>query len=335
MQSLSACQMVEAMKPNKKKLPETREEWLADRAAGLGGSDAGAVLSINPYKSAYTLWAEKTGLISGEVKETEAIRIGNDLEDYVARRFTKETGKKVRKSGYSYQSKERPWMLANIDRFVIGENAGLECKTANLFKEGEYRAGTVPPQYYAQCLHYMAVMGFDRMYLAVLVLQRGFFTYEIDRADPAVESDIQALIAAEDCFWNGCVKANLPPEADGSESTSKTLDQLHYKAAVRSGEVADLRGFDRDLEMIEDLKQQIKRLTNDKKEYENQIKKKMISASAVYGNGSDYRVDWKPQEKTLIDSTRLKAERPEIAAEYSKVSKSQPFYVKAIKIGKD
>ena len=39
----------------------SKEEWLALRKKlGVGGSEAGAVIGMNPYKSAYTLWAEKT-----------------------------------------------------------------------------------------------------------------------------------------------------------------------------------------------------------------------------------------------------------------------------------
>ena len=78
----------------KHKLPKTREEWLYDRLKGIGGSDVGAVLGLNKYKSAYTLWAEKCGLLQDEEEDNEAMRVGRDLEQYVADRFTEATGKK-------------------------------------------------------------------------------------------------------------------------------------------------------------------------------------------------------------------------------------------------
>ena len=84
----------------KHKLPSTREEWLSKRLKGIGGSDAGSILGFNPYKSAYTLWCEKTGRIHNDI-DNESMRLGRDLEDYVAQRFTEATGKKVRKSGFS------------------------------------------------------------------------------------------------------------------------------------------------------------------------------------------------------------------------------------------
>lgn len=310
------------MKPIKRKIPETREEWLAARAEGLGGSDAGAVLGINKWKSPYTLWAEKTGLIKSEVESTEAMRIGTDLEDYVARRFCEQEGKKVQRSSFSYQSEDKPWMLANIDRKVVGENAGLECKTANLFSETEYQSGTVPPQYYAQCLHYMAVMGFEKMYLAVLVLQRGLFVYEIDRSDPAVQNDIDALIGAEKDFWE-CVQAGTPPEVDGSDSTSDTLGILHKY----EDDTADLNDLDAEFEQIEDVKTQIKALKTLQTSLENRVKERMNEVRAAIGFSDRYKATWKKQEKTIIDSKLLREERPDIAEDYSKTSYSQPLRI--------
>ena len=61
-------------------------EWLRIRKSGIGGSDAGAVCGMNPYSSVIKVYKDK---VSDEIEElnNEAVRIGNDLEDYVARRF--------------------------------------------------------------------------------------------------------------------------------------------------------------------------------------------------------------------------------------------------------
>ena len=114
----------------KHKIPSSRENWKKDRLKGIGGSDAAIALGMSPWKSQYTLWCEKTGRINNDA-DNEAMRLGRDLEDYVAKRFSEETGKKVRKSTFSFQSKEHPFMLANVDRLIVGENAGLECKTTS------------------------------------------------------------------------------------------------------------------------------------------------------------------------------------------------------------
>ena len=124
----------------------SNREWLRLRKSGIGGSDAGAVCGMNPYSSAMKVFKEKT---SEEIEEAdnEAIRIGHDLEDYVAQRFTEATGLKVRKSNYMYRSKEHPFMIADVDRFVVGEDAGLECKTASAYNADKWADGDIPLHY--------------------------------------------------------------------------------------------------------------------------------------------------------------------------------------------
>ena len=79
----------------------TQEQWLKLRKKGIGGSDAGAVCGLNPYSSAMKVFQDKTSS-EVEVTDNESMRIGRDLEDYVARRFMEATGLKVRKSNYMY-----------------------------------------------------------------------------------------------------------------------------------------------------------------------------------------------------------------------------------------
>ena len=108
-----------------------REEWLKLRKNGIGGSDAGAVCGVNPYSSAIQVFVDKR---SDDISDydNEAMREGRDLEDYVAKRFTDETGKKVRKANYMYIDEDYPFMFADVDRLIVGENAALECKTVNV-----------------------------------------------------------------------------------------------------------------------------------------------------------------------------------------------------------
>ena len=152
-----------------------RQEWLALRKTGIGGSDAGAVCGANPYSSAMKVYLDKTeDAEEGQEQDSEAIRIGNDLEGYVARRFTEATGLKVRKSNFMYRSVEHPFMIADVDRLVVGEDAGLECKTASPYQAEKWTDGNMPLHYVMQCYHYMAVTGKRTWYLAVVILGREF-----------------------------------------------------------------------------------------------------------------------------------------------------------------
>ena len=305
----------------KEKIPVNRDEWLKQRSKGLGGSDAGAVVGLNPYKSAYTLWAEKTGQISNVVEENEAIRLGNDLEDYVAKRFAEQENKRIKRSSYCYQSKEFPFMRANVDRLIVGENSALECKTANPFKDGDYSNDIIPPTYYCQCLHYMAVCGFDRIYLAVLVFQKGFYTYVIDRGNEAVEADIRALIKAESEFWK-LVEDGTAPDVDGSESTAQTLKQLH-KDELKT--VFDLTEYDDKLDEIQELKEQQKELKTRQKTLENELKEVLIGCD--YGRSSIYNVSAKVTTSSRFDTDRFKKENLKIYNSYKKETQTQTLRI--------
>ena len=90
-----------------------------------------------------------------------AMRQGRDLEDYVAQRFSEETGFKVRRANAIYQSERHPLLLADFNRLIVGQKAGLECKTVSPFSADKWADGKVPAHYMAQVNHYLAVSGFD------------------------------------------------------------------------------------------------------------------------------------------------------------------------------
>ena len=129
-------------------------EWLKYRKRGIGGSDAGAICGLNPYRTAMEVYQDKITDVTEDC-DNEAMRQGRDFEDYVARRFMEATGKKVRRANAMFCHEEYPFMLADVDRMVVGENAGLECKTANLFMADKWKDGNIPESYLIQCLHYM------------------------------------------------------------------------------------------------------------------------------------------------------------------------------------
>ena len=141
------------------------EVWLENRRKGIGGSDAGSICGLNPYSSAIAVFQDKTQPLT-EKPDNESMRQGRDLEEYVARRFMEETGKKVRRANAIFYKEEQPFMLANVDRLIVGENAGLECKTASAYSADKWKDGHIPESYEIQCHHYMAVTGADAWYIA-------------------------------------------------------------------------------------------------------------------------------------------------------------------------
>ena len=297
----------------------THEEWLELRKSSIGGSDAGSCVNMNPYSSLISLYADKKGM-SKEKEDNESMRLGRDLEAYVAERFCEKTGKKVRNDFYMYADDEYDFLTANIDRRVVGENSGLECKTMGSFAGYNFENGEVPGHYYCQCQHYMMVMGFDRVYLAILVLQRGLYVITIERNDDFIKQ----MREAEVDFWNNFIRKNVIPAPDGSEASLDTLKQLYPQSREKSE--INISGLD---QMIKDYKAASELC----KEYEEKKAAIQGQICARLGNneigiGNDFGCSWKNQSKTSIDTKRLKAERPEIFAQYSKTSEYRVFRTK-------
>lgn len=297
-----------------------REEWLRYRKSGIGGSDAGAICGVNPYRSAADVYLDKT---DDEIRETEneAMRQGRDLEDYCAQRFMEATGLKVKSSHFIYRSMEHPFMLANIDRSIVGENAGLECKTCSAYSAENWKDGTVPESYQIQCQHYMAVMGWDYMYIACLILGKGFVYQKLARD----EKLIGGLIAIEADFWNEHVQRQVMPRPDGSKAYDSILNRSYPKGKRESS--IPLLGFDFELRRREELVELIGKLEKECNEIDQKIK--LFMGENETAESSRYQVKWSSLETGRLDTKRLKAEEPEVYEKYLRYISSRRFTVKA------
>lgn len=298
----------------------SKEEWTKLRSSTIGGSDAAAILGLNPNKSPYALWAEKTGkVIPEDISQKEAVRLGTDLEDYVAHRFMEATGKKVRRVNYTVFRDDMPYAHANYDRLVVGEDAGLEIKTTNALNLKKFKNGEFPANYYCQCVHYMMVSGLKRWYLAVLVLGIEFKVFVIDRD----EAEIEALRMAEENFWYQ-VQNDLPPEIDGMDSTVDALNET-FPASEPDTEM-DLTGCAVDLAILDECTQQIKALEEKKAAAQARIMEAM--GTAERGGYGSYSVTWKSQKRQTFDRKRFEKENGAIPEAYLKTSESRTFRFK-------
>ena len=304
-----------------KKLINTKEisheEWLTLRKKSIGGSDAGALVDMNPYQSPISLYADKMGL-SKPKESNEAMRLGTDLEDYVARRWMEKTEKKVRQDNFMYQDDEFEFITANIDRDVVGENAGLECKTMSSFAKYDLEGGEVPAMYFAQCQHYMMVRGYNKMYLAILVLQRGLYHFEIERD----EEFISQLRDAEVSFWREYIEKNQMPAPDGSDSSMETLKELFPEG----GGECYLPNADEEIGKYRELSDLIKKLRGQQDEIRQRLCKRL--GNRAVGTDTKYGCSWKNQKRTSVDSKKLKAEFPEAYEAVKKESEYRVFRTK-------
>jgi putative phage-type endonuclease len=305
-----------------KTLDMPREEWLKLRRQGIGGSDAAAIVGLDRWRSAFDVYADKLGL-KPEQPDNEAMRQGRDLEDYVAQRFMEATGKKVRRRNAILQHPEHTFMTANIDRWVVGENAGFEAKTTSVLNRCKFSQGEFPPNYYVQCMHYMAVTGAERWYLAVLVLNKAFHVFTIERD----EAEIQALIEAEKHFWENHVLKQIPPAPDGSEATTEVIKQLFPEAKERTE--TTLFGYEHKIKQYLGLDEQVKELTKQRDALKQEIQ--LALADAEIGRAQGYVVEWKNQVRQTLDTQKLKKEQAEIYQKYLKPAQTvRVFKIKEV-----
>ena len=294
--------------------------WLRLRKTGIGGSDAGAICGVNPYSSAMKVFQDKT---SKEIEEqdNEAIRIGHDLEDYVAQRFTEAAGLKVRKSNFMYRSRKCPFMIADVDRLVVGEDAGLECKTASAYNGDKWADGDIPLHYVMQCYHYMAVTGKRAWYIAAVILGREFTYRKLEWDDDLIGQ----LTEVEDNFWNNHVVPGIIPPPDGSKACDEVIQQYFHTA--RKEAAIKLEGFDERLRRREEILGSIARLEAERKQSEQEVK--LYMQDHELARSEYFRVSWKNIDAMKLDARRIREERPEIYADYGKASHSRRFEVKA------
>ena len=299
----------------------SREEWLRLRKTGIGGSDAGAICGLNPYSSPMSVYCDKAGLGLGEENGREAVRQGHDLEGYVAQRFMEATGLKVHHSNYMYRSRENPFMIADVDRLVVGEDAGLECKTASAYNAGKWKDGEIPPHYVLQCAHYMAVTGKRAWYIAVVILGQEFKYHKLAWDDELIGQ----LIRIERDFWEGHVMPGNMPGPDGSEPCDEVLEQYFHTA--RKGSAIELVGFDEKLDRREEILLQIAELEKEQHRIEQEVKLYMEDNERA--SSGKYRVSWGNVETVRLDAKRIRQEMPEVYRDYAKISTSRRFQVKA------
>lgn len=282
------------MEKQTKKLTLTKQKVkdlkadIENRKEYIGGSDIGTIMGENPWKSAYTLWAEKAGLIEPEdISDVEAVWWGTHLEDLVAERFTMKTGLRVVRSNFAYGIEEYPFLRGHIDRRSQKDEFGLECKTTSSWNKTNYEEGEIPPMHWWQCQFYMAVTGIKVWYLATK-RDSQFFVTKIDRDDEAIE---RMLDACQD-FWNH-VQNGEPVEIDESESTTETLEKMYPEGLAN--DTVDLSSAEDTLDALQACSIQKKNIDQIANGYRNEIKALLQEKNR--GESKSYVVTWKTTAK--------------------------------------
>jgi len=207
-------------------------EWIAERRTGLGGTDLPKILGVSRFGGPMDVWMEKQGLTAPLI-ETEAMEWGKILEEPVAQKYARFTGRHVRHAAAFIRHPRYEFLFANPDRWSLKRGTAkriLEIKTGGEFTKkdyGEPETDQIPPDYLIQVMHYLNVTGASVADLGVLIGGQKFRRYTVERDEALIERMTE--IAAE--FWSN-KEQGIPPEVDGSEGSAAYLAYVYRDTGI-------------------------------------------------------------------------------------------------------
>ncbi len=236
----------------------TREQWLAERRHGIGGSDVSAIIGVNPYRTALDVYLDKLG-IAPHVEDNPAMKWGRIMEPIIAREVTEATGIEWAPAEF-LRKIDNPVICGTPDYQNQDLGVLLECKTAGMRQAhlwGDEQTDAVPMPYLTQVHWYLELTGYDEAKLAVLIGGNDFRLYSIKRDD-----DLQAqLVDRAMKFWRDHVETMTPPPLDGSDSAkawlkhaypTHTSDNICPATEDEADQMRLVAGLKRDLEKAEE-----------------------------------------------------------------------------------
>ena len=329
---------------------KSREEFVAGRKCGIGGSDVAAVLGLSPWKTPLDVWNDKLGL-SEEKEPSEAAYWGTTLEETVSKEFQLRTGMKIQRVNHQFADKDNPWMIANIDRAIVNHDiAGrvwpcikqsdlekyngrplttdiaFEAKTANAFvadlwgpsQELEIKQNnlktehTIPLYYETQIQWYCGILKLRGMYLAVLIGGSDFRMYWVD-ARPDV---FQAIKEKCTNFWRNNVLTKTPPEPINIDDVLKLYRKSNGQSMEAEGDLAvDYGEFSRLAGEIKELKKQ-----------QEAVKAKIAIAmkdNEILTLGGKKVLTYKTQSRNIFDTEKFKKDSIDEYYQYLKTSSTR------------
>ena len=297
----------------------------------LGGSDIAAVMGMSRWKTPLKLWAEKTGKLPlPDLSDVEAVELGTDLEEFVAKKFTQKTGKAVRRSPKYYQHPDYPYMVAHVDRLVTGTDELLECKTASFFKKDEWENDDIPQEYILQVMWYLGITGRKIGHIAVLIGGQSFKYKQIEFDSELFETMVEA--AKE--FWQH-VKDDTPPAVmPDDDETLKDLYSEHTEVMIElypenEETTQAVQTFEDKVAYLQEVKGHIKNLQDEQKEIETAIKDIIKDNLGI--KTPKYVVSWKSQCKTNFDTKLFKELHSDLYEEFSSTTSYRVMRIKANK----
>ena len=315
----------------------SRQDWLALRQSGIGGSDIAAILGVSPYATAYDVYQSKTQPLSDE-DMNEFAYWGTVLEDTVAREFSKRSGLKIQNVNYLMRHPTHRFAIANIDRAVVNRDVSgnvrfkdgklttdqiVEIKTASEYvgkNWGNEDSDEVPDQYQCQAQWYMGVTGVDVCHMAVLIGGNKYRQYRIERNQDLID----VLFETAHDFWHNHVLAGVEPDATTLQNAKDKYPRHNPDTTLDvepDSETAKV------FEHYESLKAQEKEIKASLELAQTDLICQIQDNEALAIDG-EVVATYKTQVSNRFNSSQFKKDMPELAEQYIKQSESRVMRVK-------
>ena len=299
---------------------DNEDDWHTLREKRIGGSDIGAILGVNKYKSIIDVYIDKTEGISFE--GNESTYWGHIHESTIMKEFGKR-----HKEFIVYQAPYSvidDFLIANLDGVLKdkenGEYGVLEIKTTNAFNYKDWDGDVVPQYYYAQVQHYLMLTGYKFAYIAVVIGGNHYKDFKIERN----EEDIELIRNKASEFYNENILKLIPPMPDGSDAY---MNHLKKKAMeIENNEVRELPEFEEIAIRIKELARQKKLIEDEDKLLREKILHKMIEEKTLKAVAGKYKFNISERktpdiEKMTKENFEVMEKYNELANKYRKVSK--------------
>lgn len=295
---------------------KNREEWLQNRSKGIGASEAGTVLGLNPWETPYQLWRRKKGIDPPKV-ENFAMVAGHLLEDAVAQFFKRESHCHIIKAStddYTITNTDTPYLRVSPDRTFWRTGAThneasksiLECKTTQM----QIDADDLPKHWFCQLQMNLGVGEYKDGALAWLTAGREFGYRDID-FDPEFFGWMRDEITK---FWLDYIVGNQEPPAYSAQDVL-LKSPLH----VAGKEVTATKEILEQIARLKELKVQSKKLETEQDEIEDNLKLFFGDAESIVDGNGKMLATWKaPKASEKFDAKAFQADHPKACAKYIK-----------------
>jgi putative phage-type endonuclease len=282
------------------------QEWQEERAKGVGGSEAAAVMGLSKYKTPYQVWQDKMGL-SGEREESGPLLWGKLLEPLIRQRYSDVTGRSVLMPRHLKHEKY-PFVLGTLDG-ITEDKRVLEIKTSRWPMEwGEPGTDEIPQAYIIQVQQYLAITGYDVADVAALIGGSDFRIYSVE-----ADKELQDMIIDREAeFWR-MVESETPPEpvsyADAVKRYRTSVSQTVTASAAAAAAYESLKA----------IKEQYKAIEQSEETAKTIIMKELGEADTLISVAGDPLVTWKKsKDSKRFDAKKFQADHPDLYDEYSK-----------------